>query len=645
MSGSLTETFVERSRSERKAELARLTQDNNENQNNNLGLVLGFSSQFNGSQAHLDYIGGLDTRKPWTSLAKLVQPTRWKVRFEGAEPAKGDQTKTLPSLRDALLDVAPLDLRQKEGEGERERKRKGFKGILDQIDTQAIASFARDILRNRRKLVVKGRRAAAPLRLPRVRGPMFGSAHVFYSIEFFDRHEKNRDSWESKPSVGTTEARRTKWIIKVPVNGTPDTWDQLSAETLRTEALVLYMLATETSMPVPEIIDADSSPHNQIHVPYLIMEFVDGQALDEVWFGLDGEDEESVRERRTRVLRGLARAMLQLGKYEFERGGAPVFDGGGALVGVGPLRELDVQAMIDRWLGNEDCERAPVYAAIGPFAEPAELYTALLDLYPCDAEANTGVDRLLRMLVQFIREPSAGPKSYNSEGLEKGKGKGKEMGKQKMGFVLTHPGLNMRDVIVSERGDVRGILGWDGVRVAPRSLGNEALPHWLVRDFNPFVWRWRPAPEFWSTTRRSNYEEESEGVFGREDAPWVLRGLRDEYADIVQEMKREQQGRDGGLNRDGGVHVDADADAKVNVTKQSLLALSLDAAVKDPRCRTAVLRRILAKCSRMSEEFDFDRIVEVLGRGGYLDGYKLKCLERNFRELVERGYVRGAVVW
>ncbi|OTA87556.1 hypothetical protein M434DRAFT_81203 [Hypoxylon sp. CO27-5] len=345
------------------------------------------------------------------------------------------------------------------------------------------------------------------------------------------------------------------------------------------------------------------------------MEFVDGYPLDEVWFGLDGgegegedKDKDKVRERRTRVLRGLAKAMLQLGKYEFERGGAPVFDGGGALVGVGPRRELDVQAMMDRWLGNEDCERTPVYAGIGPFAEPEEGYTALLDLYPCDAEANTGVDRLLRMLVHFIREPySPAPK-------------------QEMGFVLTHPGLNMRDVIVSERGDVRGILGWDGVRVASRSLGNEALPNWLVRDFNPFVWRWKPAPEFWTTTRGSDRQEGSEGGC-REDAPWVLRGLRDEYADIVGELKRERR------------------NAEVNVTKQSLLALSLDAAVKDPRCRTAVLRRILEKCSRMSEEFDFDRIVEVLGRGGYLDGYKLKCLERNFRELVERGYVRGAVVW
>ncbi|KAI1411418.1 hypothetical protein F5Y13DRAFT_57914 [Hypoxylon sp. FL1857] len=628
MAGSLAKTFVERSRSERKAELERLDKDRGEN----LGLVLGLSSQINGNQAHVDYVGGFDTRKLWTGLTKLIKPPGLEVKFEGPEPVKEEQ-KTLPPLRDALLDVAPLNLRpKKESAVEREKKSKkrhrDFAGILAQVDTKAMAAFARDIMQNRRKLTAKGKNKGknneAPLRLPLVRGPTFGSAHVFYSVEFHDTREKNRESRKNKETAGNAE---TKWIIKIPINGTPDTWDQLCAETLRTEALVLYMLATETSIPVPEVIDADSSPYNQIHVPYLIMEYMEGQPLDKVWFGTDGEDADKLRERRIKILRGLAESMLQLGQYEFERGGAPVFDGGGVLVGVGPLRELDIQAMIDRWFGNEDCERAPIYAGVGPYGEPAEMYTALLDQYPCEAEANTGVDRLLRMLIHFIREPSAS-KSYTSEGLVKGKGK------QEMGFVLAHPGLNMRDVIVSEEGDVKAILGWDGVRVAPKSLGNEALPNWLVRDFNPFIWRWQPAPEFW--TKKGNSENEK-GETCREDAPWVLRELRDEYADIIRGLKREQRGGDG--------FTSTEVDARVNVTKQSLLALSLDAAVRDPRCRTAVLRRILEKCSRMSEEFDFDRIVEVLGRGGYLDGYKLKCLERNFRELVQRGYVRGAVVW
>lgn len=34
----------------------------------------------------------------------------------------------------------------------------------------------------------------------------------------------------------------TYWIVKVPVTGTSDTWDELGADALRDEALVLSML-------------------------------------------------------------------------------------------------------------------------------------------------------------------------------------------------------------------------------------------------------------------------------------------------------------------------------------------------------------------------------------------------------------------
>ncbi|KAF3065004.1 hypothetical protein GL218_02335 [Daldinia childiae] len=307
---------------------------------------------------------------------------------------------------------------------------------------------------------------SSPLQLPQVDGPFLGSAHIFYSIVF----------------AGSQDHEDIKWMIKIPINGTPDIWDGLCAEALRTEALVLYMLRTETGVPVPAIIDADSSPHNEIHVPYLIMEYVTGLTLDQVWF--HGDDEKGIRVIRSKVLQNLARAVLELGKYEFKHGGAPVFDSNGMLTDVGPSRELDIQAMINRWLDNEDCERVPLYTAVGPFGNAKEMYTSLLDQYPCDTEANIGVDKLLRLLVNLVSEPSK-PRST----------KGKEKASQhKKGFVLTHPDLSMRHIIVSKEGDIKAIVGWDGVHVAPRSLGNETFPPWLVRDFNTFAWRWRPSP-------------------------------------------------------------------------------------------------------------------------------------------------------
>ncbi|KAI1392257.1 uncharacterized protein F4822DRAFT_390273 [Hypoxylon trugodes] len=372
-----------------------------------------------------------------------------------------------------------------------------------------------------------------------------------------------------------------------------------------------------TTVPVPAIIDADPSPYNEIHAPYLIMEYMEGRTLDRVWFGEDG-DESKIRETRAKILRGLARIMLQLGRYEFETGGAPIFDEDGVIIGVGTVRELDVQAMVQRWFGDEDCEKAPLYAGVGPFHDAAEMYEALLDLYPSDDEANIGVDKLLRLLISFVREPSkTRPPSEEKKRANK---------KKEKGFVLTHPDFSLRNIIVSEEGHIEAILGWDGTRIAPKSIGNEALPRWLTRDFNPFVWRWRPAIELWR--KGGEYEVPEENRF--EDAPWVQRELRSEYANTLRRKKRRRR---------------LDIDVGVDVTRQSLLALNLDTAARDPRCRTAILRRILEKCSRISEEFDFNHIVELLGSGKHLDMYKLQCLERNFRELVDHGYVRGGAAW
>ncbi|KAI2779857.1 hypothetical protein F4815DRAFT_493743 [Daldinia loculata] len=595
MSDSLVQSFIERSRFERQEELDRLAQE----QHMSLGLILGLSLKIGRNQSHVDYAGGLDSKRRWADLAKLANLSRWEVKL-GHQELETKEIKSIPSLKDALVSAAPVEISQNaamERKRRSQRKHHDYAGILSHIDIAAIASFAFGIMQTRERFTSAN--GSSPLQLPQIDGPFLGSAHIFYSIEFVGFH--NRED--------------SKWIIKIPINGTPDIWDELCAEALRTEALVLYMLRTETCVPVPAIIDADSSPHNEIHVPYLIMEYVTGLTLDQVWFGGDGE--KGIRAIRSKVLKNLARAVLELGKYEFKHGGAPVFDRNGMLIGVGPSKELDIQAMINRWFDNEDCERIPLYTAVGPFGNARGMYTTLLDQYPCDTEANTGVDKLLRLLVSLLREPSR-PRSI----------KGKERASQhKKGFVLAHSDLSMRHIIVSKEGDIKAIVGWDGAHIAPRSLGNEAFPPWLVRDFNTFAWRWRPSPVLWRG--KGAYEEPEENRY--EDAPWILKELRDEYVGVIRALKEKRGDIEGSVDMD--------------VTKQSLLALSLRTAARDPRCRAAILRRILEKCSRPSEEFDFDRIVDVLGDGGHLNGYTLKCLEMNFRELVDRGYVRGAVVW
>ncbi|KAK7752502.1 hypothetical protein SLS62_005470 [Diatrype stigma] len=669
----------------------------------------------------------------------------------------------LPSLRDALHDVLPSHSRiPSSGDhggpsSDREERRKrhhDFAAILAQVDRDAIAALCLQVFEERR-----GGPGSPPLAAPllEVEDPILGAAHVLWPVRICTESNRNNET-----------AATTRWIVKVPVAGTPDTWDELGADALRGEALTLRMLGTlglgdgddsdddnnsdnkekkptktrrrgrGRRFPAPLPIQADPGAHNTIHAPYLIMEFVEGVRLDEYWFagtgtGTGSRDRremgkatmstttsysaEHIRLRRRRVLESLARAMLRLSAAgAMRQGGAPVVDEAAAdwrlLTQIAaPARHLDVQAMLGRWFarggggnvhfdggGNDEdirdgdrgdddvrvdvdegyesddddeesdgsgIERTPLYTAVWPHDEPRDAYTALLDRYPPETEAAAGVDALLRLLIGMIREPryadadAASPSSNQHN--DKGGGEGESEGHshqedETQPFVLAHPDLQLRHVLVCrETGEVRGLVGWDGVRAVPRSLGNEALPRWLVRDFNPFSYGWTPEVLASSVGGRVVITSGGDGglrlpqlqqattvVVHPEDPPWMLAELRSMYADIIQGLKRDGQSQKSA----GRANIKTNSLAlDVNIARQSLLALTVDAAVRDPRCRAAVLRRLLQKCSRQFEPLDYDAIVDVLGSERRLDWYTMRCLRRNVRELVERGYVRGAIVW
>ncbi|KAI8632985.1 hypothetical protein F5Y19DRAFT_336171 [Xylariaceae sp. FL1651] len=666
--------YVQRSRHDRRVKLAQLVRDHHAD----VSVVLGLSWRVKGHQTHIDYASGLDLYKikqtliSWATLkVGNVLPRIWPRSIEGdarrvearqeAEVQVGqfrDRPETL-NLKDALVRAAPVDLQHgslhrvvgatAEAQyarrlAESDRKSYDFAAVLSRVDTRAIAHLALDLLQERQQRHLPAH-CPTSLPLPQISSPFFGSAHIFYVIQFWD--DRRRET--------------IRWIMKIPAANDKGTWDNLCMETLRTETFLLHMLRTETSIPVPEVIDADRTADNKVHAPWLLMELVQGRRLEDVWFDLDiGGDMNTkvLKKKREKILRNVADAMLQLGRYEFDQGGAPLFnlENGQLDHGVGSLRELDVQAMVERWFADEDCEKTPLYQSTGPWDDTTAMYTAMLDAYPPNATVERGVDELLRLLVSHIREPvqPSAPGSPRPSGSSRRARDGKK-------FVLTHPDLSMRNIILAEDGTtIKAILGWDGARAAPRSLGNEALPRWLVRDFNPFLWRWRPAADFW---RRNHVPPECNRF---EDPPWVLRELRESYARAVRELKRRKRSKDDetgpgewqGNANEKCATPDARADVRerhdgdegndiegVDLTMQSLLTLTLDAAIRDPRCRTAALRRVLEKCSRSFEELDFDFFVETLGKGHKIDAYKVKCLADNVKELVDKGFVKGAVVW
>ncbi|KAI0532487.1 hypothetical protein GGR58DRAFT_177739 [Xylaria digitata] len=654
-------SYVELSRHHRRIELAKLARD----RQTDVSIVVGLSWRLRGHQAHVDYTGGLDTARICQGLASLGGISWSKAlscflhtRDDSAHVRLGEGRIEAKSAcqqsggwRDAVAHAAPVDLQcaagyRRSGEtceahGERiyaeyERKLRGFASVLASVDTLALAQLARDLLEQRRAT-----RDADPMPLPSIGDPFFGGGHVFYVIRF--------------PRDGTAgQEERVQWIVKIPAAAGDNAWDRLPCEALRSEAFLLHLLRQE-GVPVPEVIDADCRPGNVVGVPWLLMEFVQGRRLEDVWFSREGGDV-MCKARRKEILRNVARIMLKLGKFEFDTGGALVFDRShGELVrtATGPLFEKDVKAMILRWFVDEDCESTPLYCRTGPWERTSDVYTALLDAWPPATVSERGVDALLRLLLGLVREPGErGPSTErHPSSIGARRKEGSEATRRKK-FVLTHPDLSMRHILIAEDGTtIKAILGWDGARAAPRSIGNEALPRWLVRDFDPFVWRWKPAVDFW---RPGHVPPECNRF---EDPPWVLRELRGFYASVVGELKggergrqrrRKGQERTDTMRGEGARDEDEDdfhEDVDVDITKQSLLTLTLDAAIRDPRCRTAALRRVLEKCSRSFEELDFDFFVDTLGKGFEIDAFMSRCLANNVRELVDKGFVKGAIVW
>jgi hypothetical protein len=121
------------------------------------------------------------------------------------------------------------------------------------------------------------------------------------------------------------------------------------------------------------------------------------------------------------------------------------------------MRELDQKAMLDRCFMDEDPDDDPLYevCSVGPFSDPKAYYTCILDLHP-EPKSRP----FLRAMAVLLREPVGWvPEPEGDKGL-----------------VLAHPDFDIQNVIVSEEGELRGLIDWDGVAALPRSLGNERYP-------------------------------------------------------------------------------------------------------------------------------------------------------------------------
>lgn len=211
-----------------------------------------------------------------------------------------------------------------------------FSAVLSTLDREQLPLLASAILR----------RLQSPYQTtdakPSIGEPLYGSYHVLFPMTF---------------DIGL------RWIAKIPINGTASKWDELSASALTSEANTMRLLKRETTIPLPDVLDFSSTTQNTLRCPYIIMTFISGIPLYNVWFGhrLNGASPDTTRLRRISALESIASAMVQLDRFSFQTGGRLLFGSDGNPSDIGPMRRVDHKAMLDRWFVHKDPDDDPIY--------------------------------------------------------------------------------------------------------------------------------------------------------------------------------------------------------------------------------------------------------------------------------------------
>ena len=278
------------------------------------------------------------------------------------------------------------------------------------------------------------------------------------------------------------------WLMKIPYRGTPEKWTEDAAEDLENEVMVMRMLESKTTIPVPSIYRYDKTLDNPVEMPFILMEYVDGINLGHYWNSttITEKERESIR---LKSLQDLAAAMVQLSRFQFRGCEELSFDSKGMTVGLADNSSCSVS-----------CKRDSIATK-----EPT------LDSGPCDLDAMmvTRIFMFSRLENHWPRENSAWMHGTTELLCAWIQGLPEADLYQSPNFVLTHPDIDLQNVLVGNDGSLKAIIDWDGVGVSPKCAGY-AYPKWLCRDWEADRYKHDPVTgeATWDNCRGADTPEE-----------------------------------------------------------------------------------------------------------------------------------------
>ncbi|KAL8864249.1 MAG: hypothetical protein Q9198_009993, partial [Flavoplaca austrocitrina] len=238
------------------------------------------------------------------------------------------------------------------------------------------------------------------------------------------------------------------------------------------------------------------------------MERIDDIPLSRGWYQHDGPAG-SLDRFREQALRDIAKAMVQLNTFSFQRAGALQYNAASQTLDIRPYRKVDFLHEYELMkVGNIDV--ATHYVERGPFSDPKDYFidTINSDIVTKLSPKLQGQRNLLRLFIDWFFEATQ---------------------QQSSDFVLAHPDFNLQNVLVGQDGSLRGLVDWDGVGALPRCVGCEEYPLWLTRDWDPHWWNYDPIKE-------SMIDEDGDPVM----TPRELDRFRNFYAQSIEAALNEQ---------------------------------------------------------------------------------------------------------
>jgi hypothetical protein len=133
-----------------------------------------------------------------------------------------------------------------------------FSAVLSALNREQLPLLAKAILQK------VDPHSPATQTTPSVGDLLYGSSHVVFPLIF---------------NTGL------RWVTKIPINGTASTWNDTSASALSSEANTMRILKRQTTIPLPNVLDFSPTTKNDLQCPYIIMTYVPGVSLYNVWFG------------------------------------------------------------------------------------------------------------------------------------------------------------------------------------------------------------------------------------------------------------------------------------------------------------------------------------------------------------------------